>query len=276
MSLDTSTEQTAPRKIYTPLEPQVLDGQSIKFIGLGGVGGIVVRYAAVFFSALAGRAGANVRLVLVDGDSFDPSNETRMLFSEAGNKADVILSELRHHFADGPLTLDAIAEFVTPTNVERLIHSGDIVLLTVDNHATRKLVSDFCAGEDGRAGLDDVCLISGGNDGVGSDSSGRMRRGTFGNCQILVRRNGRNLCPSLTKHHPEISNPADRTPDQEDCIAALESTPQNLFANLTAASAILNSLWLYLCGGTALHYSELVFDIAEGLMRPVPRPGPTS
>jgi len=32
----------------------------------------------------------------------------------------------------------------------------DLVLLAVDNHATRKLVSDHCAR------LDNVCLISGG------------------------------------------------------------------------------------------------------------------
>ena len=34
-----------------------------------------------------------------------------------------------------------------------------------------------------------------------------------------------------------------------------------------AASAILNAFWLQRCH--ALHYGELVFDIAEGLMRPL-------
>jgi len=48
--------------------------------------------------------------------------------------------------------------------------------------------------------------------------------------------------------------------------------PQVLFTNLAVASAMLNTLWLYLCG--ALHYSELALDIAEGLMRPVPLPVP--
>jgi hypothetical protein len=49
--------------------------------------------------------------------------------------------------------------------------------------------------------------------------------------------------------------------------------PQILFANLMTASAILNAVWLYLCG--ALHYSELCFDIADGVMRPLPLPPPT-
>jgi hypothetical protein len=33
------------------------------------------------------------------------------------------------------------------------------------------------------------------------------------------------------------------------------------------ASAILNTLWLHLCG--ALHYGELALEIADGLMRPL-------
>jgi hypothetical protein len=32
------------------------------------------------------------------------------------------------------------------------------------------------------------------------------------------------------------------------------------------AAAMLNTLWLHLCAAT--HYSELAFDIADGLMRP--------
>jgi len=40
-----------------------------------------------------------------------------------------------------------------------------------------------------------------------------------------------------------------------------------LFANLQTAAAILNTLWLCLCDG--LHYSEVCFDIADALMRPV-------
>ena len=117
-------------------------------------------------------------------------------------------------------------------------------------------------------------IVTFGSFGVGRDSSGRMLQGTFGNCQVHVRKGGKNLCASLTTHHEEIRNPADKRPDQMNCVEMLESVPQNLFANLMAAACILNSLWLYLCGEGALHYSEIVFDIAKGLMRPLPRPGP--
>jgi hypothetical protein len=131
----------------------------------------------------------------------------------------------------------------------------------VDNNATRKLVNDHCAG------LDDICLISGGNDGIGPDSGGTTRRGTYGSVQILLRRHGTSVTPDLARHHPEIRDPADRHPADLSCTELAASVPQILFANVAVASAMLNTLWLHLCG--ALHYGELALDVADGLMRPV-------
>lgn len=240
------------------LQPEFPEHCSVKLIGLGGVGGIVARYGAMFLASL----GRNARLVLIDGDAFEPSNAGRMFFGACGNKAAVTRDELLPRFADSSLSLIAIEEFATAENIGQLLHDGDIVLLTVDNHATRKLVNDYCA-----AHLKTFCLISGGNDGVGKDASGRIRRGTYGNVQAYLRRNGADGSPSLTRFHPEIREPADRLPTEQSCTELVLSVPQILFANLTVAAGILNTLWLHLCG--ALHYGELSFDIAEGLMQPV-------
>ncbi len=246
-----------------PLLPQLADGQTIKIIGLGGVGGILVRYLSLFLASLR----RNVRLVLIDGDTFDPTtNTSRMFFSTAGNKAAVVRDELLPFFADSQLALAAIEEFVTADNISRLIHSGDFVVLCVDNHQTRSLVDRHCST------LHDVFLLSGGNDGVGPDSSGIHRRGTFGNVQAYVRHDGQDLSPSLSRHHPEIAHPADKHPGDASCVELLASTPQILPANLQTAAALLNTLWLYTCG--ALHYSELAFDIAEASMGPLPFPAP--
>ena len=239
-----------------PLIPHLPDGAAVKLIGLGGVGNIVARYGALFLASL----GSEVRLVLIDGDSFEPSNASRMFFGACGKKATVTRDELLPRFAESSLSLVAIAEYMTADNIGRLVQEGDLVILTVDNHATRKLVNEHCAG------LGDVCLISGGNDGVGTDGSGIVRRGTFGNVQAYVRRDGLDVTPPLTHRHPEIQTPADHLPTDLSCTELVAAVPQVLFANLAVASAILNTLWLYLCG--ALHYGELGFDIAEGLMRP--------
>lgn len=245
-----------------PLQPELPENTSVKVIGLGGVGGIVARYGAMFLASL----GSSVRLVLIDGDQFEASNATRMYFSGHGNKAAVTRADLIGRFVESPLSLIAVPEYVTPENIGRLIHNGDIVLCCVDNHATRKLINDHCAG------LEEVCLISGGNDGVGPDASGRVLRGTYGNVQIYLRHHNEDASPSLTQYHPEIREPADHLPTDQSCTELVASVPQVLFANLTTAAALLNALWLYLCG--AQHYSELSFDIAEGLMRPAALPGP--
>jgi molybdopterin/thiamine biosynthesis adenylyltransferase len=252
-----------PARVRVALRPSLAENTSVKLIGLGGVGSIVARYLAIFLGSL----DQTLRLVLVDGDSFESSNATRMFFSDYGNKASTVRKELLSRFRDSALSLVDIQEYVTPGNIDRLLRNGDIILLTVDNHATRKLVSDFCGKH-----LEEVCLISGGNDGVGPDASGRETRGTYGNCQIYIRRGGRDISPSLTQYHPEISRPADSKPSDENCTELVKKVPQLLFANLAAASAILNAFWLYCC--TALHYSELSFDIADGLMRPMPLPAP--
>lgn len=240
-----------------PLQPDLPENSSVKVIGLGGVGGIVTRHASMFLASLD-RA---VRLVLIDGDEFEPSNATRMFFSADGNKAAVVRNDLLPRFADSRLSLIAIEEYLSQKNIARLFREDDIVLLTVDNHATRKLVNDRCAK------LKNACLISGGNDGVGKDSTGRTLRGTYGNVQIYLRRDGKEVTPSLARYHPEIAKPADHLPADKSCTELASSVPQILFANLMAATAILNAFYLHLCG--ALHYSELAFDIAEGVMRPV-------
>ena len=247
-----------------PLVPELPDGQTIKMIGQGGVGGVVARFGTMFLAPLA--RGKNARVVLVDGDSFEPGNATRMFFSDCGNKAAVTLADLMPRFVESDLTLVAVEEYVERDNIARLIHEGDIVLLCVDNHATRKLVSDFCGT------LDSVVLISGGNDGVGEDASGRFHQGTYASCQIYIRRDGVDLSPSLSRYHVEIDDPHDELPTEQNCIDAILSVPQLLLANLAAGSAILNCLWLYLCG--AIHYSELAVDIGQGLMRPLGLPAP--
>lgn len=239
-----------------PLQPELAENCSVKLIGLGGVGGIVGRYLAVFLASL----GRNARLFFIDGDSFEQGNASRMLFGAYGNKATVTRDELLPRFADTRLSLLALEEFVTDKNISRLIREDDIVILTVDNHATRKLVNDHCAK------LRGVCLLSGGNDGIEPDAHGRPRRGTFGNVQCYLRRSGADVTPPLTHRHPEIAEPADHHPAEKTCTDLVASVPQILFTNMMVATCLLDTLWLHLCG--ALHYSELAFDIAEGLMRP--------
>jgi molybdopterin/thiamine biosynthesis adenylyltransferase len=103
--------------------------------------------------------GATCPVWLVDGDSYVESNHGRALFHSYGNKACVKAAELNALAPGGP-TIVTVPRYVTPRNVWRLIEEGDIVLLCVDNHKSRKCLSN-AAGK-----LRDVLVISGGNDGT--------------------------------------------------------------------------------------------------------------
>jgi hypothetical protein len=252
--------ETSPLAKDKSLVADLPDGQTIKLIGGGGVGGIIARYIVVYLVHLLEQLRRTARFIIIDGDEFEAKNRARMMYTE-GNKAAVLRDEMLDFASDSPLTVAAIEQFVTPENIGQLIRDGDIVLLAVDNHATRKLVNDYC---DKR--LKEFCIISGGNDGIGPQPDGRVLRGTRGNCQVFAR--GKFNTHPLTHHHPEIAVPADRLPTDLNCTEILTSQPQNLLANLAAASAILNAFWLYLCN--SLHYGEAVFDIADAIMRPVP------
>ncbi len=243
---------------HVQLVPHVPPGTTIKLIGLGGVGSIVARYLTLFLRSV----DEDVRLVLVDGDAYEADNAGRVAFERHGNKADVTREALLPMVGESRVALSAVGEYVTTDNVARLVREGDIVVLAVDNHATRKLVSHHC-----ESALSDCCLLSGGNDGVEELADGRVLRGTYGNCQVYVRRAGNDETAPLTHLHPEIAEPEDEIPGGPDCAELAASVPQILFANLMVASAILNALFLHLSG--ALHYDEVCFDLADALMQPL-------
>jgi hypothetical protein len=242
--------------IMVPTTPELVCGlpeaSRVKVIGLGGIGCIVLQYLAVFLKGLA----RPVRLVLIDGDRFEVANASRMVFGKVGNKAEIKASETVAWLGSSAVSVVAVPEYVGPDNVERLIRAGDHVLLCVDNHATRKLVSDHCGG------LPTVALFSGGNDGVDPP----RERGTYGNVQVYVRRDGQDVTAPLTRFHPEIANPKGKLPTEASCVELAASTPQILFTNLAVASALLSAFFSYTCGRLA--YQEVKLDILEARMLP--------
>jgi hypothetical protein len=224
----------------------------IKILGLGGIGCIVLQYLAVFLKSLA----RPVRLVLIDGDKFEPKNSQRMMFGTMGNKAEVKAAETAAWLGASEVAVAAVPQFVTEDNLSQLIKEGDYVFLCVDNHPTRKLVSDHCSG------LADVALFSGGNDGVEPP----RERGTYGNVQVQVRRDCADLTVPLTRYHPEIANPKGKLPTETNCAQLAQSSPQILFTNLAVASGMLNAFFAFTCG--QLNYQEVKLDIVEARMLP--------
>ncbi len=219
----------------------------IKAVGIGGIGCALLPFLCRYLQY----SGEKARLTLIDGDRFERANASRQSFSRLGNKAEVKAQELAREFES--LSIRAVPEFVTGENIARLVKEGEVAFLMVDNHASRKLVSDHAAT------LAGITLISGGNDFVD------------GNIQVYVRREGRDLTPSLSRYHPEIAQPRDRNPAELSCEELMAAgAPQLLFTNLMVASLMLNAFYAW--SQDRLTYSEAYLDILENLTRAVTRP----
>jgi hypothetical protein len=236
-----------------PLVCDLPEGSRVKVVGLGGIGGALLTPLALFLRSL----GRPLRLALIDGDRFEPGNAARMAFRRPGNKAEVKAREVLELLDGSAVEVAAVPEFITAANAGRLLRSGDYVFLCVDNHGTRRLVSDHC----GR--LREVILLSGGNEGVEPP----RERGTRGTVQVYLRRQGRDRTASLTRFHPEIARPRPRPAPGADCLRLAPSVPQILFTNLAVASAMLNAFFACACGRLA--YQEVRLDILDARMLPM-------
>jgi molybdopterin/thiamine biosynthesis adenylyltransferase len=219
----------------------------IKAVGIGGIGCALLPFLCRYLQY----SQTSARLTLIDGDRFERSNAARQAFSRLGNKAEVKSLELAQEYE--ALALRSVPEYVTETNVGRLIGTGEVVFLMVDNHASRNLVNQHATS------LPDLTLISGGNDYED------------GNVQIYIRKGGQDLTPSLSRYHPEIAAPQDRNPAAMSCEELMAAgAPQLLFANLMVASLMLNAFYAIRQG--RLNYSEVYLDIVQNVSRAVTRP----
>lgn len=216
----------------------------VKVVGVGGIGGALIPFLARILDGHEPPA----RLTLIDGDDFEARNRMRQAVPAYGNKAVIVAGELARTF--DRLSVRAVPEYITEDNVATFIEEGDYVLLTVDNHPSRRVVSDHCSK------LRDVVVISGGNELYD------------GNVQVFTRRGGQERCPSLTRYHPEIARAAGPFPG-DGCDTQVSSAPQLLVTNLAVASAMMNAF--YACLQGILTYEEVYLDIVAGRMNPVAR-----
>jgi molybdopterin/thiamine biosynthesis adenylyltransferase len=194
--------------------------RKIKVIGSGGIGSHLLEPLVRYLSYKEDYCEVTV----FDGDDFEERNRERQRFAECANKAEETVRDLKVKFPK--VHLRAKKEYITESNIITSIRENDVVFLCVDNHATRKLVSERCSE------LDEVLLISGGNDF------------TDGDVLVYQRQRGRDLTPPLTAL-PEIAKPNDKNPgnftDEErlGCQREAENNPQLLFMNLDIASCML-------------------------------------
>src|SRR5258708_40249590 len=97
----------------TELVCGLTEGSRLKIIGLGGIGCIVLQYLTVFLKDLA----RPLRLVLIDGDRFEPGNARRMVFQKVGNKAEVKAAETVAWLGASEVTVAVVPQYVSEEHV---------------------------------------------------------------------------------------------------------------------------------------------------------------
>ena len=218
---------------------------ALVIIGLGGIGGSLAEPLCRYLD----HTDYVKQVKLIDGDRYEARNSERQQAAAGQNKAEAWAKRLSGSFRS--LAVSAVGSFITPDNIRLYLPDNSVIMLGVDNHATRKLLQEHCSK------LRNVVLISGGNDYYD------------GNVQVFAKKNGRVLLQPITFFHPEIESPADRRPDELGCGEELPASPQLLFTNFMAASLMLNELYLVL--QDQFPHSEVYFDIRANAARPLTR-----
>jgi len=219
-------------------------------IGIGGIGSNLLQPLCRFLAY----EGGEWLLTLVDGDSFEHENANRQVMFGDGNKAEAAAAAINLQFPQ--LVVLAKPWYIDSEKALLVIEEGSTVILCVDNHHARKLVSDFCQG------LRAVTLISGGNAFLD------------GNVQVYIRKNGKDVTASLTQYHPEIRNPKGKDPTQAGCGERVESAPQLLVTNFMAAAHIFAAFYRNIAEDgemPAVPPGEIYFSIVNGAAIPQER-----
>lgn len=223
--------------------------RKVKVIGAGGIGSHLIEPLSRYLH----HSNQEVEITIYDGDNFEDRNQERQRCIGTENKAEYTVNSLKGVFQK--IHFRAKSEYVTDENVITAIRENDVVFLCVDNHATRKLVSDRCEE------LDNVTLISGGNDY------------TDGNVIVYVRKDGKDVTKPPTALHPKIAKPDDKNPgdtpaDRQGCDTQVNINPQLLFTNLAVASCMLNCYYGWEQDKVGFH--QIYLDILSQRMRPSP------
>jgi hypothetical protein len=216
-------------------------GLKIKIVGCGGIGSWLVDPLCTLlnFSTVP-----SIEVALIDGDFYEERNRESQNFDWIGPKASVAAARLKERsprlfFVDYPT-------YLTEDNIGTLIREHDIVAVCVDNHKTRKLISDRAET------LDNIIVVSGSNDL------------TDGVVLVHVRRDGENVTlPLANKYHPELQNPVDTNPGEgEDRGKQGQESPQLVATNFAIASLMLNALYRIVTADVkSMRYSEVFMDI---------------
>lgn len=209
------------------------DRLNVHVIGAGGTGGWCVEFLARLL------AGENHKIHVYDGDMVELKNLKRQNFSRDDvdlNKAEVLCRKLSTQILDAPELIPhpvyladediLMAEILLSLEADESL----VIVLAVDNVATRKLVNSVIFGKLIEHRILTVAVDSGNHDQGGQVvlyANGAVRNTKmFGEQQT-------GILPTMLQVFPELNEVQDNNPGLVmDCAEASEAEPQAMMANV--------------------------------------------
>jgi len=219
-------------------------------IGLGGIGSQLLPSLLQFFNYESVKTFSSIWLV--DGDHYEDKNKNRQLFVNNNNKAVEQVNYYNNLYSN--LNLGFVDKYVTKDNIGKIVKNGDVVLLGVDNNATRKLFNEFILSDS----VSDLTIISGGNEYFD------------GNVMVVVKRDGVMLTRSFGELHPEILEDVDKNPSELSCEELSNSVGNEQIGLINASVADSMRLILFsMLKGRGINYEEVFISGLTGNTRAV-------
>lgn len=210
---------------------------AIKIIGIGGIGTQLLPPLMRW-----NQHEKKLPITLIDGDHIEVKNLKRQDFLEeliGQNKAEAAKITYKSYGFD----IHSIAEFLDDSNVDIHIEEGNIIFTGVDNYKTRVIIQEKAKS------LNNILCIFMGNEY------------TDGDVLIYLKSMGEELTDPVFVNHPELIERMDKLPHEMSCEELLNSAPQIIFTNLTAATFGLNALYNFMRG--MIVKPEFYFDIEQ-------------
>jgi len=219
-----------------------------------GLGGIWSRLWLNLGDLSAYTEGAPREIILVDGDEVEEKNIARQGFIRSDfkkKKAAVYEERMRRRYPE--LKIRSVGDFVTPKNLPDIVPDRTMVMLCVDNNATRLHTSRHVQS------LQNAALINGGNELWD------------GNVYTYVRSDGISGIKPMEETHVEIQDPKDKNPGEMSCEERLaqKGGEQVLVTNAAVAThmaAMFHDVlvsWQKWRGKEVKQIAEVMFNVKD-------------
>lgn len=207
----------------------------ILVIGCGGTGAYVVGHLSRLLSVLDGepdRPWRGFRLTLADGDVVEPKNLERQHFIKRDlgmNKAEALAVRYSAAFGIG---IDVVPSYLeSPEAIAET--TPHMVIGCVDNNASRKVVNQWFLDTDRFDSRGRFWVDSGNEENSGQVVCG-FRPERYGDS-----RSGLFSLPTITEIYPTMLEDG-KFNSELSCAELAASAPQNMMANVTAATLVMN------------------------------------